>query len=149
VGDDRYLELLQEHDRTITDLVRRYGGVPINHTGDGLLAWFDRGDDAVACALAFQPTLDDLNRAHPEHPLLVRCGLAAGEPIDEAGNIFGLAVVRATRVCGEGDAGDVLAAPEVMALAPAIRSEERGPVALKGLPDPVLLHSLRPADSQP
>lgn len=148
VGDDRYLELLQEHDRTITDLVRRHAGVPINHTGDGLLAWFDRADDAAACALAFQPTLDDLNRAHPEHPLLVRCGLAAGEPIDEAGNIFGLAVVRATRVCGEGDAGDVLAAPEVMALAPTIHSELRGPVALKGLPEPVLLHSLRPANSQ-
>jgi class 3 adenylate cyclase len=148
VGDDRYIELLQEHDRTIGDLVRRHGGVPFNHTGDGLLAWFDRGDDAAACALAFQPALDDLNRAHPDHRLLVRCGLAAGEPIDEAGNIFGLAVVRATRVCAEGGAGDVLASAEVMALATATRATPFGSVQLKGLPEPVLIHSLRAPDGQ-
>ena len=121
--------------------------MPFNHSGDGLLAWFDRGDDAAACALAFQPALDDLNRSHPEHPLQVRCGLAAGEPIDEDGNVFGLAVARAARVCAEGEAGDVLASAEVMALATTVHGEPRGPVALKGLPEPVLLHSLRPADA--
>src|SRR5262249_30329810 len=93
VGGDRFVELIEEHDRTIGDLVRRHGGVPFSHTGDGLLAWFDRGDDAAACAVAFQPALDDVNLAHPDHPLRVRCGLAAGEPIAAAGNIFGLAVV--------------------------------------------------------
>jgi class 3 adenylate cyclase/tetratricopeptide (TPR) repeat protein len=148
VGDDRYIELLHEHDETIGALVRRYGGVPFNHTGDGLLAWFDRGDDAAACALAFQPALDDVNRTHSEHRLQVRCGLAAGEPIDDAGNIFGLAVVRASRVCAEGGAGDVLASSEVMALAPAARSTTFGPVHLKGLPEPVLIHSLRASDGQ-
>ena len=105
LGDDRYHELLQEHDRTITDLVRRHRGVPFNHSGDGMLAWFDRGDDAAACALAFQPALDDLNRAHPEHPLQVRCGLAAGEPIDEDGNVFGLAVSRAAARLRRGGRG--------------------------------------------
>jgi class 3 adenylate cyclase len=143
VGDERFLELLHEHDRTIGDLVRRHGGVPFSHTGDGMLAWFDRGDDAAACALALQPALDDLNRAHPDQPLLVRCGLAAGEPIAEAGNIFGLAVVRAARVCATAAAGEVLASAEVMALARGTRAAPYGSVPLKGLPEPVLLYSLR------
>jgi adenylate cyclase len=120
--------------------------VPFNHSGDGVLAWFDRGDDAAACALAFQPALDELNRAHPDHPLRVRCGLAAGEPIDEDGNIFGLAVARATRVCAAGEAGEVLASAEVLALATTVPAEPRGAVTLKGLPEPVWIHSLRPAE---
>jgi class 3 adenylate cyclase len=143
VGDDRYLDLIHEHDRTIDDLVRRHGGVPFSHTGDGLLAWFDRGDDAAACALAFQPALDDLNRAHPDHLLQVRCGIAAGEPIADVANIFGLAVVRAARVCAVAGTGEVLVSAEVASLATGTHLAPYGPVSLKGIPDPVLLYSLR------
>jgi class 3 adenylate cyclase len=143
VGDDDYLELLHEHDRTIRDLVRRYDGVPFSHTGDGMLAWFDRGDDAAACAIAFQPALDDVNRAHPDRLLRVRCGLAAGEPIADSGNIFGLAVVRAARVAAIAGAGEVLASAEVTALATGTAARPHGAVALKGLPEPVSVYSLR------
>jgi class 3 adenylate cyclase len=148
VGDDRFVELMHEHDRTVGDLVRRHRGVPFSHTGDGLLAWFDRGDDAAACALALQPALDDRNRAHPDQRLRVRSGLAAGEPIAEAGNIFGLAVVRAVRVCAEAGTGDVLASEEVMSLATRTRARPYGTVELKGLPVPVLLYSLRDPDGR-
>ena len=140
VGDDRFVELLGEHDRAVRDLLTRHGGVAFKHTGDGFAAWFDRGDAANRCALAIQPVLDDLSLGHPSEQLKVRCGLAAGEPLDQDGDLFGLAVVRAARVCARAGAGEVLVADEVLALSSTVVYEPHGLTHLKGLPDSVMIH---------
>ena len=115
-GDDRWVEMLAEHDRIVRDALRGHDGVEFKHTGDGVLAWFDTPGQAIACALTLQPALDDANVVHPDVPLRVRCGIAAGRPIATGDDFFGVAVVRAVRVCATAGPGEVLVAAEVAAL---------------------------------
>lgn len=112
-GDERWYELMIEHDRVIRNALRAHHGVEFKHTGDGLCAWFDWSGQAVACALSLQGVLDEGNRLHPDLAIRVRCGIAAGAPIAAGDDLFGLAVVRAVRVCSHADAGEVLVGPEV------------------------------------
>ena len=142
VGDDRYLGLLREHNAIIRRRLREFEGSEFKHTGDGVCAWFSSAKLAVRCALAVQADLQRTNHEHPELPLDVRCGLAAGEPLAEGDDLFGLAVVRASRVCAVAGAGDVLMSAEVAALCTPgdLSVKRRGAVSLKGLPDRVTLY---------
>lgn len=138
-GDDAYLQLLRAHDRVVRDALTSNDGVEFKHTGDGLAAWFSSPRQAVACALDLQEALPSAVRTETGGRVAVRCGLAAGAPIEERGDLFGLAVVRAARVCQTAAGGEVLLSEE---LAPLVAGTglvlaDRGATALKGLPDPV------------
>lgn len=135
-GDDRWRSLLSEHDRVVRALLRDHDGVEFKHTGDGLCAWFDEPERALECALSVQGALDEGNVVHPELPLRVRCGVAAGQPIPAGDDLFGLAVVRAVRVCAHAGPGDVLVAPEVPPLVGGgrVAFDEGELLELKGLP---------------
>lgn len=141
-GDQAYLALLREHNRIVRDRLRRHDGVEFKHTGDGVCAWFVSATAAVECALAIRDDLDRFSAVHPELPLRVRIGLAAGEPLDDEGDLFGLTVVAAGRICGAAGAGRVFVADEIPPLVRggAVRFSEVGEVALKGFPAPFRLH---------
>ena len=66
----------------------------------------------------------------------VRCGVAAGDPIEERGDLFGLAVARAARICSLAEGGTVLVSDEIppMAAGGGLRFEDRGAVELRGIP---------------
>ena len=66
--------------------------------------------DALECAIAIQEAFADYNVRHPEEKLFVRIGLAAGEPIEEKGDLYGAAVNLAARICDAAKAGGVLIA---------------------------------------
>lgn len=150
-GDERWYELMIEHDRVIRNALRAHDGVEFKHTGDGLCAWFDWSGRAVACALSLQGALDEANLLHPDLAIRVRCGIAAGAPIAAGDDLFGLAVVRAVRVCSHADAGEVVVGPEVPPL------DSGGHVTfdagverdLKGLPGRHRLHRARWARQAP
>jgi class 3 adenylate cyclase len=135
-GDDAYVQLLRAHDRVVRDALRRYDGVEFKHTGDGVAAWFTSARQAVACALDLQDTLAGALHAESGVAVRVRCGLAAGDPIESSGDLFGLAVSTASRICELAESGMVLVSEDIpsMAAGGGFRFSDRGAVELRGIP---------------
>jgi class 3 adenylate cyclase len=135
-GDEAYVQLLRAHDRVVREALRRRGGVEFKHTGDGVAAWFTSARQAVRCALDLQDTLAGALHAESGVAVSVRCGVAAGDPIEERGDLFGLAVARAARICSLAEGGTVLVSDEIppMAAGGGLRFEDRGAVELRGIP---------------
>lgn len=143
VGDAAFLELVQEHDAVVRACLRRHSGVEFKHTGDGIAAWFTDPGDAVRCGLAIGQDLERVSVLHPDLPFRVRTGIAFGEPLGHAGDLFGLSVVRAARLCALAEDREVLLSSEVLegARPAGVHLHRRGMERLKGFPDPVEVYS--------
>lgn len=132
IGQAAYMDVLAEHDRIIRGALASWHGREVKHTGDGFLASFEKVEDALRCAIAIQ----DAFRARGderEHPVRVRIGIAAGEPVDHDGDIFGAAVNLASRITDAAAPGQILVSDVVRDLAPAQFSfRDIGPLRLKG-----------------
>ncbi|HVF12037.1 MAG TPA: alpha/beta fold hydrolase, partial [Actinomycetota bacterium] len=72
IGDDRWRELLDRHDILMREVVSRYSGRSVKHTGDGFLATFDGPARAVTCA---KESTRELSKLGVE----IRAGLHTGE----------------------------------------------------------------------
>jgi class 3 adenylate cyclase len=139
-GDPRFAELMCEHNRVVRERLRACGGVEFTHTGDGIGARFASVDAAIEFSLGLQRRFDQLNEGHPEFSLNVRIGIARGDAIElreEGGNLFGLTVVRAVRICSHADTGQVFVGDDVRADVDPTTTEirEAGVFRLKGLAD--------------
>lgn len=151
LGDDHWLVLLAEHNRLTRQEVRRQRGVVVKTTGDGICAWFPLAADAVDCAAALQQALAEFRVAHPETPIDLRCGVALGDVYDLDGDLAGLAVTEAARICAVAASGQVVTSAAVAeGDERASRSYSRlGPHDLKGLPEAVTLFALdSPCDTR-
>jgi len=107
-----FIGLLNEHDRIVRQSLLASRGREIKHTGDGIMASFDEVSDALECALAIRKGFRSRNEA-ASTPLGVRIGLAAGEPVDRDGDLFGPAVNLASRLCAASDPDSVLVSEAV------------------------------------
>ena len=94
---------------------------------------------ALECAVAIQRAFAARNATVPEHPIQVRVGINAGEPIAEEADLFGTAVIVAARLAAAARGGEILAANVVKELAAgkAFRFDDRGLLALRGFDEPV------------
>ncbi|HEX6688699.1 MAG TPA: adenylate/guanylate cyclase domain-containing protein [Solirubrobacterales bacterium] len=130
LGDRRWRELLEQHQKLVRDQLRRYGGREIKTTGDGFLATFDGPTRAAECARAI---VDEM----PSLGIEVRAGLHTGEVESIGDDIGGIAVHVAARIAALADARTVLASRTVRDLAAgsSIEFELAGRHALKGVPD--------------
>ena len=138
MGDSLFAELLQEHNRVVRERLRAHGGVEFTHTGDGVGARFATVDAALEFSIGLQRRFDQLNERHQDFRLNVRIGIARGDAIElrgEHGNLFGLTVVRAVRICAHADTGQVLVGEEVLARVDPATTASRvaGRFPLKGL----------------
>jgi class 3 adenylate cyclase len=145
-GDDFFLDLIREHDAVVRTCLREHDGVEFKHTGDGIAAWFTAPGDAIDAALAIGRGLERATALHPELPFQVRAGISVGEPLGNAGDLFGLSVVQAARLCSLADGGEVLVSTEVMSSVTADRHafSTRGWQHLKGFADPIEVHAVVP-----
>jgi len=84
-------------------------------------------------------------RAHHDAPLLVRCGLNAGEPIEEEGDLFGATVILASRIAAHAEGGEILVADTVRGLCSGkgFLFADRGDFAAKGFEDPVHIYEVK------
>jgi class 3 adenylate cyclase len=130
IGDRRWRETLDEHDRLVRDELAAHGGREIKTTGDGFLALFDAPARAIRCAVSIR---DGLHR----EGLDVRVGLHSGEVELRGEDVGGIAVNIGSRVAETGGAGDVLVSSTVRDLVAGsgIRFVDRGEHTLKGVPD--------------
>jgi class 3 adenylate cyclase len=115
LGAAGYLELLGEHDLIIRRALVGSRGREIKHTGDGIMASFDEVQNALECALAVREGFSARNES-AQTPLSVRVGLAAGEPVDRDGDLFGPTVNLASRLCAAADRDSVLVSDVVREL---------------------------------
>lgn len=143
LGDEAALAILSVHDRIVRDALTRNYGTEVKHTGDGIMAAFVSASCAVKCGMAvMQGVLTQRAVAHPE--LGVRIGIAAGEPIEHAHDLFGTTVQLAARLCAHADPQQILISNVVAELCAGKRFplQDVGGLSLKGFEHPVHAHSV-------
>jgi class 3 adenylate cyclase len=137
IGDKRWREILDHHDRTARRQVERFGGKLIQKTGDGLMATFDGPARAVLCAGAIRDAVKVLG-------LDTRAGVHTGEVELRGEDLGGIAVHIAARIAGEAGAGEVWASRTVRDLTTGsgIEFSPEGPRRLKGVNEPWELYQV-------
>jgi class 3 adenylate cyclase len=144
-GDEQAHELIRRHNAIIRDCLRVYHGAEVTHTGDGIEAAFTSASSAVECAMAIQQAFAKHNQEHPIHPMHVRIGINAGEPIVTEGRLFGAAVHTAFRICDRAQPGQILISDVIhqLVVGKDYAFADRGRVALRGFPGRLRLYEVR------
>ena len=148
LGDATAQELVRAHNDIVREALSAHGGNEVKHTGDGIMASFPSASGALEGAIEIQRALAQRNEGEPAHPINVRVGLNAGEPVQEEGDLFGTAVQLARRICDQAEPGQILASNVVRELAAGkdFLFADRGDTALRGFEDPVRLYEVRWAE---
>ena len=129
LGDRRWTDLLEQHDRLVRRELGRHRGREVKTTGDGVLATFDGPARGITCAQAICAQVRPLG-------IEVRAGLHTGECELRNGDVGGIAVHIGARVAGMAEAGEVLVSSTVKDLVVGSRLEfaDRGTHSLRGAP---------------
>lgn len=140
LGDDPAEAVRRSHFRLLRDVVAAHGGHEVKSLGDGLMVVFGSALDALRSAVTIQRAVSRHNRSGQGHPFAIRVGLHAGEPVRDGDDYFGTPVVVARRLCDAARGGQILASQLLVGLVGsrgAFGFRSVGPLALKGLADPV------------
>jgi class 3 adenylate cyclase len=116
VGERAFMGLLAEHDLIIRQSLVASRGREVKHTGDGVMASFEEVANALDCALAIQDGFQARMSNGATRELLVRIGIAAGEPVDHNDDLFGTTVNLASRICDASEPGHILTSDLVRAM---------------------------------
>lgn len=141
VGEDVAESLRRMHDQMLRVVIDENNGVFVKGLGDGILAHFAGASDAVAAAIAIQQRADRHSTEHPDEPLDIRIGIAAGDVTVEDDDVFGTPVIEASRLCATATGGQIIVADLVRVLGRGRGSQTFTPIGeleLKGLPEPVI-----------
>jgi class 3 adenylate cyclase/esterase/lipase len=140
LGDRRWGDLVEEHDRLIRARLERFRGREVKTLGDGFLATFDGPGRAIRCAVDVRDAVRGLG-------LELRAGLHTGECEVSGEDIRGIAVNIGARVGAHAGPGEVLVSQTVKDLVAGsgLGFEERGEHELKGVPGSWRLYSVAPA----
>ena len=138
LGDRKWRQLLDQHDRLVARELDRHRGRKVNTTGDGMLATFDGPARAVRCAQAIVETVRPLG-------IELRAGLHAGEVELRGDDIGGIAVHIGHRVSALAGPSEVLVSRTVTDLVAGsgLQFDERGEHELKGLPGKWAIYAVR------
>jgi class 3 adenylate cyclase len=115
LGDAAALELVHVHDALVRRALSAHSGREVKHTGDGIMAAFDKVADAVRTAADIQQRFA-LYNAEGSQPLRVRIGIHAGEPVEDHNDLFGSTVQLAFRLCSEAGPDEIVASELVREL---------------------------------
>jgi class 3 adenylate cyclase len=135
LGDRQWRALLDRHDETVRQQLKRFRGSEVKNLGDGFMATFDGPARAVRCAAAISEAVRALG-------ITVRSGLHTGEIELKRDAISGIAVHIAARVAAEAEAGETIVSSMVRDLVAGsgLRFEDRGVRSLRGVPEEVRLY---------
>jgi class 3 adenylate cyclase len=137
LGDRRWRDLVEEHDKLVRSRLERYRGREVKSLGDGFLATFDGPGRAIRCAA-------DLRDGVRQLGLELRAGLHTGECELAGDDIRGIAVNIGARVGACAGPGEVLVSQTVKDLVAGsgLGFEDRGEHELKGVPGSWRLYSV-------
>ncbi len=137
LGDDRWRDLLDNHDTIVRHELQRFGGREVNTAGDGFVATFSSPSAALACA-------DEIVDAVRVLGIEVRVGIHAGEVEVRGDDIAGMAVHIGARVAALAGPSEVLVSSTLRDIVTGSRHRfaDRGESALKGVPGHWRLYAL-------
>jgi len=92
MGDEGAQLVVRAHNRVVREALSNNAGKEIKHTGDGIMASFNKTSDGVDADIEMQLETTKHNQEHPDLPLHLKIGLNAGEPISEDNDLFGTVV---------------------------------------------------------
>jgi len=137
LGDQRWQDLLQAHNKIAEQIFARYRSMLVESTGDGFMATFDGPARAVRCAREIQDAVKPLG-------IQTRMGLHIGEIEQRPDKIFGIAVHIAARISAIANTNEILVSRTIKDLlaGSGIRLSERGLQNFKGVSDPMEVFSV-------
>jgi len=129
LGDNRWHDLLDNHDNIVRHELERYRGREVNTAGDGFVATFTSPSVAIDCAHAIVDAVRSLG-------IEVRAGIHAGEVEVRGADIAGMAVHIGARVAALAGPSEVLVSSTVREIVTGSRRQfvEHGDYELKGVP---------------
>ena len=143
-------EIMKAYESIIHEKVAEHAGRRIKGLGDGLMVSFGSSRHGVECAIGIQKAIAEYSRQNPERNIRIRIGINTGEVVEEAGDIFGAAVIVAARIAGKAKGGEIFVSDVVRQLVgpvAEIKFDYRGAYKLKGFPDRWRLHEVTPHGS--
>jgi len=136
IGDQRWQELFQAHNRTVLDQLPEGGHSDPKLLGDGFMVAFESAVDAVEFAASVQRSLSSFNAEHADTPLKLRIGLHTGEVIRDRDDFVGKTIFIASKIAGLAQGGQILVSAAVRSMidtAPGIEFGEPREMELKPL----------------
>jgi class 3 adenylate cyclase len=129
LGDRRWRDLLDAHDRALRRQLERFRGREVDTAGDGFLATFDGPGRAIECGCAMRDAVRALG-------LELRVGLHTGEIELRGAGVAGVAVHIGARVAQRAGAAEVFVSSTVKDLVAGsgIEFDDHGEHELKGVP---------------
>lgn len=133
-GDDAAIAMLGVHDSIVRATLGEHRGREVKHTGDGIMAAFNSAASAVRSACKVIEGLRAHNDNGPDFEVMVRIGISAGEPVEQAADLFGSTVQLAARLCAQAQPGQVLVSNVVadLCIGKNLKFTHAGEVELKG-----------------
>jgi len=135
LGDQRWMEVLREHNAIVRDQLAAHDGFEVKSEGDGFMLAFQSARKALQCAIETQKAF--AKRAESSDvPISIRIGLHTGEMIKEGDDFFGKHVNLAARIAGQASGEEILVSAllkELTASGGDIEFGEPRAVELKGL----------------
>jgi adenylate cyclase len=149
---ETYGRLVHLRDSTVDPLISAHRGQVIKNTGDGFLAVFDSGSDALQCGLAIQRAVTAAGTAEPEHRAIsFRMGVNVADVILDGSEIYGDGVNVAARLQTYAEPGGVVvsgAVAEQIATLPGVRVADLGELHLRNLLRPVRAFALHAVEAR-
>jgi class 3 adenylate cyclase len=147
LGDDAVMAILEVHDTIVRDALAATSGREIKHTGDGIMACFVSAAGAARCATRIQRALASHELMNRKVPVRVRIGAAAGEPVENHHELFGVTVQLAARLCSHAQPEQSLVSNVVaeLCIGKGLTFQDLGEVSLKGFDRPVRVHAIQHA----
>jgi class 3 adenylate cyclase len=113
LGDERWLEVLRDHNTVFRTRLAEHGGYEVKNQGDGFMLVFPDPLEALRCAIEVQRDFDARAAEQPEEALRVRMGLHTGGAIAEEGDFFGRNVILAARISAQAHGGEILVSQDL------------------------------------
>lgn len=143
LGDEAARHILRRVELLTRAALEAHGGVEVKTMGDGFMAWFPLASSALDAAIQIERSVER-EFAQTDRSIRVRIGVNAGEPIEEADDLFGATVNRAARIMGHAASSEVLVSDLVRGLVQGrgYRFKDRGEQQLRGIEEPQRLFAL-------
>jgi class 3 adenylate cyclase len=145
LGEQRWLEVMRDHNRLVYERVSAHDGVVVKSQGDGFMLIFSSASAALASAVELQALFSEYIVRQADQPLRVRIGLHTGNVFQERDDFLGRTVIVAARITGRARGGEVLVSGALKDYTAHVAQWRFGPassLSLKGLSSPQRVHSV-------
>jgi class 3 adenylate cyclase len=148
-GDIKGRLMIDQHNRVVFPVIRRFKGRIIKTIGDAVMASFRDPEYAMKAAIAIQQGLEQKRNEDRTFRMHVRIGIHTGQAIVERKDVYGDAVNVASRIESRGKGDDILVSHGTANRInkAAYHLKKKGSFNLKGKKNPLTIYQCKWQDS--